>query len=207
MATLKDGAIIKMYLSDRLSVDQISQRLGTSFWKVRYVLNKHKIIKRSISEAITNLNITKFGKRPFCLKRQLSSWDSNLKLAGIMLYWGEGSKTGNEVGFSNSNPEMIKVFLLFLIKICGVEEKRIKLIIHMYPDQDRHHLENFWSAVTKIDKKMFYRTYVHKGKLGTYKNKSKYGTVGIKYCDKKLLGLILSWIDEYKDNFLKIMPE
>lgn len=207
METMNDEMVARMYIEDGLSVDQISKRLGVSFWKVRYILKKKKVVKRSISEAITNLNITKFGKQPFCLRRELSRWDSNLKLAGIMLYWGEGSKTGNEVGFSNSNPEMIKLFLLFLRRICGVEEKRIRPMIHMYPDQNKDYLEGFWSAVTKIDKKMFYRTYIHDGKPGTYKNKSKYGTVGIKYSDKKLLKLILGWIDKYKNSFLKIVPE
>ncbi len=119
-----------------------------------------------------------------------------------MLYWGEGSKTSNEVGFSNSNPEMIKVFLLFLRQICGVEERRIKPMIHMYTDQDKNFLEEFWAGATGIDKNNFYRTYVHEGKRGTYKNKSKYGTLGMGYADKKLLKLILDWIDEYREYFL-----
>lgn len=207
MKTIGDRTIIKMYLEDKLSVAQISQNIGIPFWKVRCILEKNKIVKRSISEAITSLNVTKFKKQPFLLKQDLSPRDSDLKIAGIMLYWGEGSKTGGSVGFSNSNPEMIRLFLLFLRGICGIDEKRIKLMIHMYPDQDKDFLEEFWAKTTKIGRENFYPSYVHIGKQGTYKNKSQYGTIGLKYADKKLLKLILGWIDEYKDSFLGITPE
>ncbi len=60
MEIADQNLVIKMYLEDKLSVDQISKNLGISFWKVRYALAKNKVAKRSISEAITSVNITKF---------------------------------------------------------------------------------------------------------------------------------------------------
>jgi predicted DNA-binding protein YlxM (UPF0122 family) len=198
--------VIKMYLEDKLSVNQIAEKLRVSSSRVGRVLDVYKVQKRSISEAITNLFITKFSKIPFQLK-QLSSFEENdLKIAGIMLYWGEGAKRSGSVNFANSDPEMIKVFLLFLRKICGIDEKRMKILIHIYPDQDYRSLENFWMTTTGIKKENFYRPHVHLGRVGTYKTKSVYGTASISYCDSKLLKLILDWIGEYKNTFLKITP-
>ena len=115
-----------------------------------------------------------------------------------MLYWGEGAKTGGSVKFANSDPEMIKVFLNFLREICGIHEERLKALIHIYPDHNESELKFFWSESTGIPMERFYKSHVHNGKVGTYKNKSRYGTIAINYSDKKLLHVLLSWIDQYK---------
>jgi hypothetical protein len=206
METIKDEIVIKMYLDDQLSVAQISGKLTISSSKVRHILDKNHIAKRSISDAITSLNITKFNKIPFLPKDRLSREEIDLKITGIMLYWGEGAKTGSSLKLANSNPEMIRVFLLFLRNICGVYEERIKILIHMYPDHDKDSLQFFWSSITGIKLENFYKPQILQGKRGTYKTKSVYGAATIHYSDKKLLQLILRWIDEYKDSFLRITP-
>ena len=199
---MDDDAVLKMYQEEMLSTAQIGERLGVSSRKIDYLLKKNGIVKRSISEAITQVNITKFHKIPFIPKAELSFGDIELKIAGIMLYWGEGAKTNGSVGLANSSPEIIKIFLLFLRNICGVDEKRIKAIIHHYPDQDKGSLLDFWSHVTAIPKERFYRSHLLAGKKGSYKHKSLYGTITVSYCDIKLLRLILKWIGEYSDKFL-----
>lgn len=194
----KRDTIVKMYIQAHLSMGQIAQRLNMGPSGVRYWLDKAGVKSRSISDAINILYTNKFGKKPFKLKNNLTAIDEKLKVAGIMLYWGEGSKTNNCVKFANSDPEMIKTFLSFLRNICGISEKRMKALIHMYPDLNEKKLLEFWSSVTKIPKINFYKSFVHKGKKGTYKNKSLYGTLSISYCDKLLLGQILAWIEEYR---------
>jgi hypothetical protein len=135
---------------------------------------------------------------PFQLKKTLSRKDEDLKIAGIMLYWGEGSKTGNAVKFANSDPEMIIVFINFLTRICGISQNRLKVLIHMYPDQNEKELKEFWSRTTGVPLERFYKSHVHQGKTGTYKRKSIYGTLAVSYSDKKLLNVLLLWIDQYK---------
>lgn len=177
---------------------QIAEKLDVSNSAVCYWLAKQNVKKRSISEAVTSLNVTKFNKKPFELKKVISRVDNELKISGIMLYWGEGAKTENTVKFANSDPEMIKVFLNFLRKICGVQEERLKALIHIYPDHNEKELKLFWSKLTNIPTERFYRSHVHEGRVGTYKNKSRWGTIAINYSDKKLLNILLSWIDQYK---------
>jgi len=200
MATSRNtqNKIIKLYVKERLSAMQIAEKLDVSNSAVCYWLTKQKVKKRSISEAITDLYLTKFSKKPFRLKEAVSKFDNELKISGVMLYWGEGSKTGNSIKLANSDPEMIKLFLNFLRNICGIYEERLKALIHMYPDQNENELKKFWSESTGIPIERFYKSHVHKGGPGTYKNKSRYGTIAINYSDKKLLHILLSWIDQYK---------
>jgi len=178
---------------------QIADRLNISFSAVRYCLDRNDIKRRNISDAITNLHRTKFHRKPFQLKQKLSKKDLELRIAGAMLYWGEGNKSGGTVKFTNSDYMMIKVFLKFLREICGVEKKRIKALVHLYPDHDEKKIVKFWSSVTEIPVSRFYPSYIHQGGKGTYRNKSLYGTLALSYSDKKLLGQILSWIEEYKE--------
>lgn len=117
-----------MYVNQKLLAMQISVALDISASRIERILALNHIQKRSISEAITQLNITKFHKRPFEPQLDLTPIEYDLKLSAIMLYWGEGSKTSGSVKLANSDPEIIKIFLLFLRNICCVEEKRIKMI-------------------------------------------------------------------------------
>lgn len=144
------------------------------------------------------LHVTKFGKKQCNIKDNLSSEEENLRIAGIMLYWGEGTKSGNSVVFSNSDPDMLKLFLKFLRVICGVEEKRLRVLLHLYSDQIETDLKTFWSKITGIPLQQFSKTFIHERKKGTYKKISKYGTVSLRYSDKELLKKINNWLLDYR---------
>ena len=55
-----------------------------------------------------------------------------LKLIGIMLYWGEGGKTGRVVRLANSDPEIIKIMMRFFREICNVPENKFNGHIHTF---------------------------------------------------------------------------
>jgi hypothetical protein len=196
-----DVKVTELYTKKYLSVQQICDEMHISPSRVRTILEKNGIKRRSRSEAITKLNITKYGKGPFVMKEVLSSEEEKLKIAGIMLYWGEGTKNGNTVAFSNSNPKMIVVFLRFLRLICGAQDSRVKALVHIYKDHNEKELVRFWSEVTQIPEKNFYKSFNHGSKTGTYKKTSKYGTLSLRYSDKKLLQVINLWINESAKRF------
>ncbi len=192
--------IIREYINDQQSMAQIAHRYRISPTTVYQHLKKNDVQRRSIGDAITALNITQFGKKPFQIKSSLNNEESELRIAGVMLYWGEGTKGASTVKFTNSDPAMIRVFMSFLRNICGIDEGRLRALVHCYPDQQPSYLVEFWSSVSNIPIKQFYRCTIHEGRPGTYKKKSQYGTVVINYSDKRLLTLILSWIQLYKEN-------
>ncbi|MFA5023784.1 MAG: hypothetical protein WC523_02390 [Patescibacteria group bacterium] len=200
MQAKRSKLITELYLEKKFSMVQIAEELNISPSTVRYWLDKNCIKRRLISEAINSWYFTKFKKESFNLKTNLSPSEDNLKTAGIMLYWGEGGKSGNVVKFTNSDPDMIRLFLSFLRNICGVNENRLKALIHMYPDHKENELKSFWIKNTKIPKERFYKSYIHEGKKGTYKNKVQWGTLVINYPDKSLLKKLIEWINYYKTN-------
>ena len=191
--------LVAAYLEDKLSMSQVAAKFGISPSAVVYYLNKHETSRRSRSEAVTQWNITELHKKPVKIKTVFSEEEEHLRLAGVMLYWAEGCKGWSTVKFVNSDPMMIRLFLRFLREICGIWEERLKLLIHMYPDHDESELINFWSKNTRVPKKNFYKSFIHKGAKRTYKKKALYGTITVNYSDKKLLERINSWIAEYKE--------
>ena len=143
------------------------------------------------------MHITKFKKKEFVLNTNLTVEEEKLKLAGTMLYWGEGTKGGSSVAFTNSNPEMIAIFVRFLREICGIDTKRLRLGLHLYPDHNEGELKKYWAKIARVPLSQMNKAYIHVGTKGSYKMKSKYGTVAVVYSDVKLLELVNSWIAEY----------
>lgn len=189
--------IVELYTKNILSVHQIAKSLDVSSYRVEKTLKKNRIIKRSISEAITAHSMHLYGLKEFMPKKILSSGEELLKVAGVALYWGEGAKRHGSVALSNSDPAIIKVFMRFLREVCGIAESRLYVSVHYYPDHDLEELVTFWSDITSIPTTQFYKPYLHTRKRGTYKRISRYGTISVQYSDRRLLVLILSWIDDY----------
>ena len=94
-----------LYKIKERSMSQIAQDLKISNNKVRYWLEKSDIPRRSRSNAANLIYFHKFYKLPFKIKKKLSKDDELLLIAGIMLYWAEGTRrSGNYVDFVNSSP-------------------------------------------------------------------------------------------------------
>jgi hypothetical protein len=194
-----DQKIIFSYSVDKLSEKQISELISVSPNKVRRVLDENNIQRRSRSEASTYYHITKFGQKEFTPKTFLTREEEMLKIAGVMLYWGEGTKKNSSVAFANSDPRMMQVFLRFLRIVCGVSEERLHVTLHYYEDQNPEELTSFWSNIMNLPESQFYKPFLHKKNAkGTYRELSTHGTVSIQYSDKKLLQLIKQWITEYQ---------
>ncbi|HEU0080526.1 MAG TPA: hypothetical protein VFQ72_00670 [Candidatus Paceibacterota bacterium] len=100
--------------------------------------------------------------------------ERELWLVGIALYWAEGSKEkewrpGARLIFSNSDPRMIRVFLLWLKKIANVPEEHISFDIYIH-DNKKEELglvRKFWSEQTGFPLSGFDRVYLKKHKIHT----------------------------------------
>ena len=118
-----------------------------------------------------------------------------------MLYWCEGSFKGNSLDFANSNPDIIQLFLKFLRDICGIAEKRLRIYLYAFSDQDIRKITDFWSNITDIPLGQFNKPYIRKVSK-VHNRRMPYGFVKVRYSDKKLLKLLENWLDSYKNRAL-----
>ena len=75
--------------------------------------------------------------------------DRELFLIGIALYWAEGSKQKDHnvsarVRFSNSDINMIKLFLLWLNKICGIKTYDVRCDLYIHKGANIDGAKSFW---------------------------------------------------------------
>jgi hypothetical protein len=185
-----------LYRDKKYTMKEIADKLGISFWSLYNFMNKYNISRRDRAEATY---ISNRLKPKFEIKSNLSIMDEKLKIAGVMLYWAEGTLKGSTVDFANSNPEMIKIFLKFLREICGIKEERLRVYLYAYTYQDIEKVKLYWHKVTKVPLVRFTKPYIRKNNLNLSNRKLPYGLIHIRYNDKRLVLLIKNWIDEYKE--------
>ncbi len=189
--------VISLY-QQNISGPDIAQKLGVQLRQVYRILVRHKIKRRSLSEQ----SKISFAKIPlsFNFKKDLSIKDRELLVAGIMLYYGEGAKTGTTVDLANSDPNILKLFLKFLRNICGINERRLRFYLYCFSDQNKIQLIKFWCKELKVNRDSFTRPYVRDTKKGKISRRMPYGVLHIRYSDKKLLGKILELNAEFVKN-------
>ncbi len=126
--------------------------------------------------------------------------ESMLKMVGLGLYWGEGSKfTKGMARISNSDPTIIKMGMKFFREICKVDEKKFRAHIHLHSESGVKDAINYWSGITNIPSSQFYKTYTVKSKSSkNLRTTLPHGTLDIGVCDTKLLLKILGWIEGLK---------
>jgi predicted DNA-binding protein YlxM (UPF0122 family) len=194
MQELNKNRIKNLYWDKNYTVREIADELRISVWTLYNFMNKNNIQRRNYSDANFLVNKT---KPQFKIKENLTVAERRLKIAGIMLYWAEGTQKGGTVDFANSNPQMVKIFLRFLREICGVDERRLRGYLYAYEYQDIEKLKSYWCKATGIHPNQFTKPYVRRGNLNLSHRKMLYGLAHIRYNDTKLLGIIGNWINAY----------
>lgn len=186
-----------LYYDKSLSVQEIANKLNVSIGAVFYFMRKNDLVRRKVHES----NSIGYAKRKLSFKlRELKTEKMRmLKVAGVMLYWGEGCKSDKMgvVDFANSDKDMIILFLKFLRIVCGIDEKRLRVFPYLHANQNVEKSVEYWSGITGISKNQFTKPYIRKDYDENKQNKMPFGLIHIRYSDKKLLNLIKSWIKEY----------
>jgi hypothetical protein len=122
--------------------------------------------------------------------------------AGCMLYWAEGEKARNVVGFVNSDPEMMRAFLDFLRAYFDVPDHRVRVTCNLFADHQSRvaEIEDFWLATLRLP-----RQCLRKSKINVYskysqkkrRNRLPYGTCKLVVANTQIVQTIYGSIQEY----------
>lgn len=187
--TVRQERKIVFLYQNSLSAPIISKKLDLSLNQIYDTLKRKNIPRRSMNIQ----NKIRFENSPlsFRFKKILSDKDQKLMIAAVMLYKGEGAKTGTTVDIVNSDFAILKLFLKFLRKICRIQEKKLRFYLYCFSNQNPENLITFWSEKLEIRKDQFTKPYIRK----TFNNTKRimpFGLLHIRYNDKRLLEKILS---------------
>ena len=200
------------------SINQIVKETGftkssVSLWVRDIVLTKEQ--KKGLSErgrsieSIEKRRINRLHneqqKRQIIIDEAKKDFTSvsleQLKLIGIILYLGEGGKTKKGLArVANSDPLVIKIIMRFFREICQVPESKFRGYIHTFEHADVEKTETYWSQITGIPRKQFYKTYIKPSSASLQKRKSlPFGTIDVCVCDTKLFLTIIGWIERIEE--------
>ena len=125
-----------------------------------------------------------------------------LFISGVTAYWGEGDKlTRNQVRLANTDPQMIKLFINFLIIFCYIPKDKLRLALHIYEDLDDGKCRTYWSEVTGLN-------YFHKTMVLPSRHKTRrlpYGTCTVITTNTYLKRKLLLWIDQMPEIVLNMV--
>lgn len=114
--------------------------------------------------------------------------DAKLMGLGMGIFWGEGNKADKyALRLGNSNPGIIKSWIVFLTDICGVDKSKLKFSLQIFSDMKPEEALDFWIKKLNVESSQFYKiTVTISGSLGTYRSKSRYGVLQVYFHNKKL---------------------
>lgn len=208
----------KLRREDGLPINEIARRVGVS--------------KSSVSLWIRDIELTADQEAALrvmnpAYNRQLSGWlrvaerhranrlaaqesgralarrREPLHLAGCMLYWGEGAKgPPNQVCFSNTDPEMVRLFVTFLRKYFEISAGDIRISCHLFADhiQRQREIERYWLNVAGLPEESLRRSVVNLYSRSSKRKRVKKlpnGTCQVVLSRVLVLQSILGSIQEY----------
>lgn len=107
-----------------------------------------------------------------------------LKMLLSVLYVAEGSKWKSHHGLmlGNSDPDIIKLYIHLLDLCYGIKPKKLKCRISYRADQNIGFLQRYWSRITHIPIKNFYKTKPDPRTIGRNTRKKDYKGVCVIFC-------------------------
>jgi hypothetical protein len=128
-----------------------------------------------------------------------------LFLVGVALYWSDGFKKDSQVGFANSDPQMIKLFVKWLIECCGrsVEELLFRVTVNSAHQYRVEEVQQYWADVLAVSMDSFQKPFFQnvRWKKQYDDPRSYFGVLRVRVRRSvNFLRLIRGWIEGLKVN-------
>ncbi len=156
------------------------------------------------------MNAKKVARQNFAYQKALKEWlplnDREKMLAGLFLYWGEGTKVSpGYLCISNCNPKVITFALHWLTNSLKVDRNKIKILLHLYSDMNVDEEIKYWSTLLNLKLENFRRPYIKNSTRAglTYKSFG-HGTCNIYVSNTILKEHVIESINAISDYYGKV---
>ncbi|MBU3934574.1 helix-turn-helix domain-containing protein [Patescibacteria group bacterium] len=174
-----------------MSYSQIKKILkvskGTlSIWLKDYPLSKQRIreLRDCNEQRIERYRETMRRKKEkrldiFYAKQKKNIFPINkreLYIAGLFLYWGEGSKTPlAHLSISNTDPSVIKFFLNWFKRVLKIPKEKLRFYLQLYSNMNIDKEITFWSKILNVPKNQFSKPYIKNSSSTRINHRGSFG--------------------------------
>ncbi len=122
------------------------------------------------------------------------------KLLCSLFFWTEGGKhTDAFVYFTNSDPVMVATFLHLLRSSFSIEEKKLRVLVHIHEYHNKEEILKFWSKTTNIPLSQFSKSYLKPHTKKRIREDYK-GSLRIRYYDAKVALELRTFYNTFAQN-------
>jgi len=100
-------------------------------------------------------------------------------VGGVVLYWGEGSKTRNFLDLTNTDPAALRYFINWVRDYMDPVAE-FKLGLHLHEGNNEAEAKAYWSAALNLDSARFDKTYIKPKGTGHRKNHLPHGVCRVR---------------------------
>jgi hypothetical protein len=122
-------------------------------------------------------------------------------MAGVVLYWGEGTKTNRRLSVANSDPAALRLFKAWAEEFAK-PNSGWRARLHLHADNDEPAARRWWAAQLEIPVSDFTQSFIKPDGTGHRKNHLPYGVCTLskrKSTDAFLQ--TMGWIEFLQDRF------
>ncbi len=90
--------------------------------------------------------------------------------AGVVLYWGEGSKTSRRLELANSEPEALRLFMHWT-RAYHATDAQFRATVNLHADNDEQAARRYWATELSLDAESdFTKSFIKPDGTGHRKN-------------------------------------
>lgn len=162
------GVVLRKSAKARIDRRSVEARQRGALERKRRLSITYRVTEKLVQEQLASVNLNLYHKRLLC----------------AFLYWGEGAKTGKVLKFTNSDPQLILIFLELFRESFQINEMKLSATLHLHSYHNDNKQLLFWSKVTKIP---LHRIHIYRKENSGKRIKLDYpGCITIKYSNSRL---------------------
>jgi hypothetical protein len=100
-------------------------------------------------------------------------------LAGTVLYWAEGSKSNRSLEMTNSDPEVLRIFIAWA-RAYHRQDASFSMALHLHEGNDEPEARRHWRSELNLPEATFQKTFIKPKGTGHRKNHLAWGVCRVR---------------------------
>ncbi len=121
-------------------------------------------------------------------------------IAGLMLYAGEGDRSQERIGMSNTNPQIMRFMLDWWQEFLNLDRPVFYAHLYLHVGRSEKRAKEFWAKALRVEKDQITYVYRPVSRSSHKKNVHEFGVCSVRTYNKALHRRLMGWVRAVLDN-------